>query len=135
MAAAKSILGFRDAAPRSGLLRSFDELAGQPGVTPQIIAALKENAYASPYAIRDTEVVGPKIGNDLKRQAVLATLYALAGMLVYIALRFEWVSVWRLSSRCCMTHARNDRSAVDLRFELSLTVVAALLDACRLLDE
>ena len=33
----------------------------------------------------------PKIGADLQRQAVLAVLYALGGMLVYIAFRFEWI--------------------------------------------
>ncbi len=32
-----------------------------------------------------TEVVGPKIGAELQRKAVLAVLYALGGMLVYIA--------------------------------------------------
>ena len=36
-------------------------------------------------------MVGPKIGAELRSQAVLATLYALAGMLVYIAFRFEWI--------------------------------------------
>jgi preprotein translocase subunit SecF len=37
------------------------------------------------------EIVGPKIGADLRHQAVLVVLYALAAMLVYIAFRFEWV--------------------------------------------
>ena len=31
------------------------------------------------------------IGKDLQKQAILATLYALGGMLVYIAFRFEWI--------------------------------------------
>ena len=125
--AAKSVLGFRNSAPRSGLLRNFDELSGQQGVTPQIIAALKENAYASPYAIRNTEVVGPKIGQELRTQAVLATLYALAGMLVYIAMRFEWVS--GVAAVIAVLH--DTLVTVGLlsifNFELSLTVVAALL--------
>ncbi|HYI92432.1 MAG TPA: protein translocase subunit SecF [Bryobacteraceae bacterium] len=124
---AKSVLRFRNSAPQSGLLRSVDQLAGQPGVTPQIIAALKEGAFVSPYAIRNTEVVGPKIGNDLRRQAVLATLYALAGMLVYIAMRFEWVS--GVAAVIAVLH--DTLVTVGLlsifNFELSLTVVAALL--------
>jgi len=32
-----------------------------------------------------------KVGSELRRQAVVVTLYALMGMLVYIAFRFEWV--------------------------------------------
>ena len=36
-------------------------------------------------------MVGPKVGAELRNKAVLATLYALAGMLVYIAFRFEWI--------------------------------------------
>jgi len=35
--------------------------------------------------------VGPKIGADLQDQARNATLAALAGMLIYIAFRFEWI--------------------------------------------
>jgi preprotein translocase subunit SecF len=125
--AAKAILSFRDTPPRSGLIRGFDDLSGQPGVTPQIIAALKQDAIASPYAIRNTEVVGPKIGNELRQQALLATLYALAGMLVYIGMRFEWVS--GLAAVIAVLH--DTLVTVGLLsifdFELSLTVVAALL--------
>ncbi len=36
-----------------------------------------------------TEAVGPKIGSELKRQAILAILYALALILVYVAIRFD----------------------------------------------
>ncbi len=81
---------FRDT-QRSGLLQSFDELAAVPGVTPAVIAVLKQECTLAPFSIRRVEVVGPKIGADLQLQAVKATLYALAGMLVYIAFRFEWI--------------------------------------------
>ena len=36
-------------------------------------------------------MVGPKVGAELRTKALLATLYALGGMLVYIAFRFEWI--------------------------------------------
>ena len=36
-----------------------------------------------------TEIVGPVVGEQLKRQGALATILALAGILVYIALRFQ----------------------------------------------
>src|SRR5437016_3337572 len=43
------------------------------------------------YDILKADSIGPKVGDDLKRQAVFATLYALGGILIYIAFRFEWI--------------------------------------------
>ncbi len=37
------------------------------------------------------EVVGPKIGADLRAQALWVVLAALGAMLVYVAFRFEWI--------------------------------------------
>ncbi len=39
----------------------------------------------------NVEIVGPKIGADLRQQAVNVVLVALAAMLVYIWFRFEWI--------------------------------------------
>ena len=43
----------------------------------------------NPFTVVRTEAVGPKIGSELKRQAVLAILYALGLILVYVAFRFD----------------------------------------------
>lgn len=43
----------------------------------------------SEFQVVRTEAVGPKIGEELKRQAVLAILYALALILIYVAIRFD----------------------------------------------
>ena len=124
---AAAILNFRDTPPRSGIIRNIDDLQGVPGVNSQVIAALKQTAYTGSYAIRNTEIVGPKIGAELKNQAILATLYALGGMLVYIAFRFEWVS--GVAAVIAVLH--DTLITVGLlsvfNFEISLTVVAALL--------
>ena len=85
----KGIVDYRT--NHSGLIRNFDELSGVQGVTPQVMNVLKETFQLARYAIRNVEVVGPKIGAELRNQAIYATLYALAGMLVYIAFRFEWI--------------------------------------------
>lgn len=90
-ALAKTITDFRNSPPRSGLLKSFDELNGLPGVTPKIIEVLNQNFYNAPFQIRSVEQIGPKIGAELQNKAILATLYALGGMLIYIAFRFEWI--------------------------------------------
>jgi preprotein translocase subunit SecF len=123
----KAILNYRDTPPRSGLIRSFDELSGVPGVTPQVIATLKEVAYPSSYAIRSVEVVGPRIGEELRNKAVLATLYALGGMLVYIGFRFEWIyGVGAILAVLYNTFVTLGLFSIFDK-EISLTVVAAML--------
>ncbi len=89
--AASALIAFRDESPRSGLVKDFSQLTSVEGVNPDIISALHQEAYLGSFAIRGVEAVGPKIGKDLQRQARNATLWALGGMLVYIALRFEWI--------------------------------------------
>jgi preprotein translocase subunit SecF len=110
-----------------GILRSVDELSGVKGVTPKVIEALKANVVLGPFTILSTEVVGPKIGAELRRQAVLATLYALAGMLVYIAFRFEWI--YGVAAVVAVFHDTIITIGLFSLFNkpISLTVVAALL--------
>jgi preprotein translocase subunit SecF len=90
-AVAKSILNFRDSAPQSGLISNLDQLSSVPGVTPPVLKVLKQECYPGTFAIRNVEIVGPKIGADLRQQAVNVVLVALAAMLVYIWFRFEWI--------------------------------------------
>jgi preprotein translocase subunit SecF len=110
-----------------GILRSVDEVAGVKGVTPKVIEALKANVSLGPFTILEKEVVGPKIGAELQRQAVLATLYALAGMLVYIAFRFEWI--YGVAAVVAVFHDTIITIGLFSLFNkpISLTVVAALL--------
>ena len=84
---ARAILSYRDS-DRSGLMLNFDELRNVPEVTDAVLATLRGDYYLGSFAVRNVEIVGPRVGAQLRRQAVLATLYALAGMLVYIAFRF-----------------------------------------------
>ena len=110
-----------------GIVRSVDELSGVKGVTPKVIETLKANVSLGPFTILQTEVVGPKIGDELRRQAVLATLYALAGMLVYIAFRFEWI--YGVAAVVAVFHDTIITIGLFSLFNkpISLTVVAALL--------
>jgi len=123
---AKRILDYRDDT-KGGVLTNFDELSNVQGVTPQVIAAVKDNFGLGSFAIRGAEIVGPKVGGELRRQAILVTLYALAGMLVYIAFRFEWV--YGAAAVLAVFHDVLITLGFFsiLRFEISLTVIAALL--------
>jgi preprotein translocase subunit SecF len=110
-----------------GIVTNFDELKNVAGVTPAVVSTLTNNYSLSSFAIRDAEIVGPKVGKQLQRQALLATLYALCGMLVYIAIRFEWV--YGAAAVIAVFHD----VLITLGFfslfhyEISLTVIAALL--------
>jgi preprotein translocase subunit SecF len=123
---ASRMLAFRDR-ERSGVVRSFDELSGVPGVNAKVIQVLKQELALAPFSIRQVEIVGPKVGADLRRQALLATLYALGGMLVYIAIRFEWIA-----GVAAVTAIIHD-TIITIGFftwtgrEIDLTVIAALL--------
>jgi len=121
------ILDFRNNPPRSGLLTSFDQLSAVPGVTPAMINTLKQECYLASFAVRRVEVVGPKVGADLRQRAVWATLAALGGMLVYIAFRFEWI--YGVAAVIAVFHD----TIITIGFfslfdkEITLTVIAALL--------
>ena len=82
----------------------------------------------APYtAARDIEIVGPKVGADLRHQAIEATLLALAGMLVYIWFRFEWI--YGVGAVIAVFHDTIITIGIFSLFnkEITLTVIAALL--------
>jgi preprotein translocase subunit SecF len=121
------MLSYRNTPPRSGLISSFNELAGVPKVTPQVIQVLNQEFTLSPFALQGTDFVGPKVGADLRNYALRATLLALAGMLVYIAFRFEWI--YGVAAVIAVFHDTLITIGMFSIFnkEISLTVIEALL--------
>ena len=124
---AKDLLDFRNTPPRSGVITSFDQLSTVPGVNANIINILKQECYLAPFSVRQVELVGPKVAGDLKQQAVQATLFALAGMLVYIWFRFEWI--YGVAAVIAVFHDTIITIGIFSLFdkEITLTVIAALL--------
>jgi preprotein translocase subunit SecF len=124
---AASILDFRNTPPRSGLISSFDDLKAVPGVTPAMINVMKQELSLGSYVVRNFELVGPKIGEELRQQAIMATLFALGGMLVYVAFRFEWI--YGVAAVLAVFHDTVITIGLFSIFnkEINLTVVAALL--------
>jgi preprotein translocase subunit SecF len=123
----KAIKDYRESTAIGGVFTSFDQLSKVPGVTPQVIEALKKECVLGPFTILSSNVVGPKIGRDLTIQAFAATGYALAGMLVYLAFRFEWI--YGAAAVIAVFHDTLITVGLFslLHKEISLTVVAALL--------
>src|SRR5579862_2171847 len=122
---ASNIMDYRK--QHSGLIRNLGDLGSVPGVTPQVLNVLKQQTYPDTVAVVGTEVVGPKIGVELQRKAILAVLYALGGMLVYIAFRFEWI--YGAAAVIAVFHDTLITIGLFSLFnkEITLTVVAALL--------
>jgi len=122
---AKQLTDYRDKQGR-GVISNLDNLR-DAGATPPVVSALRDSFYPGPFAVVNVEIVGPKVGADLRRQAVYVTLYALAGMLVYIALRFELV--YGAAAVLAVFHDVLITLGLFslLHFEISLTVIAALL--------
>jgi preprotein translocase subunit SecF len=92
----------------------------------EIVDALNAH-YNNPIQGTSVQVVGPTVGHQLERQAALATLYSLIGMLIYLWFRFELI--YGVAAVVAVFHdtlitvgffALTDR-------ELSLTVIAAIL--------
>jgi preprotein translocase subunit SecF len=122
---ARAIVGYRNS--HGGLVRSFDELK-TVGVSDEVLGLLRNKFYLGEFAVVKTEIVGPKVGKALQQQAISATLYALGGMLIYIAWRFKG-AVYGTAAVLAVFHD----VIITLGFfsffnkEISLTVIAALL--------
>ena len=124
---AAAVLSWRDH-QGGGLLSGVDQVRSVAGVTPQVLTVLNQETYASKYtAARAIEIVGPKVGAELRSQALNATLLALAGMLVYIWFRFEWI--YGVAAVIAVFHDTIITIGLFslLNKEISLTVIAALL--------
>ena len=111
----------------SGLITNFNQLSGAPGMNSGALNTIRQECYLSPYHVVEVQVVGPKVGGELRRKAVLATLYALGGMLVYIAFRFEWI--YGLGAVIAVFHDTVITIGLFSLFnkEITMTVIAALL--------
>ena len=121
---ANKILDYRDKV-QHGLIGSFSELNGK--VEPAVVSALQQGAYLSGFTVRNTEIVGPQVGAQLRQKALLATLYSLAGMLVYLWFRFELI--YGVAAVVAVFHdTLITVGAFSLvNREMTLTVVAAIL--------
>jgi preprotein translocase subunit SecF len=92
----------------------------------QIVSALKAH-YGNPFNVRNVQVVGPTVGNQLKRQATLATLYSMLGMLIYLWFRFQLIYGVAAVIACFHDTLITLGAFALTDKEMSLTVIAAIL--------
>lgn len=69
-----------------------DFVVRSPGgeLVDEITAAFEERFGADQFEVMRIETVGPAVGEDLRRAAVLALLLAMVGICLYISFRFEF---------------------------------------------
>jgi preprotein translocase subunit SecF len=88
LAAAPEITQF--GSPREYLIR-VAEFTEEGTNISEVITAILTDAYgADGFAVARTEAVGPTIGAELQRKALLAILMSFGLTLIYLAFRFEW---------------------------------------------
>ena len=121
---ARQIVDFRDKT-RGGVLSSLGDLKST--VPPAVLSVLEQDYFVSEFGVRNVEIVGPQVGAQLRKQALLATLYSLAGMLVYLWFRFELI-YGVAAVVACFHDTLITLGAFSLTDkEITLTVIAAIL--------
>lgn len=81
----------------------------------------------SEYEIRRTELVGPQVGDELKKDGVIASVLAILGISLYVWFRFEWQ--FALGAMLGLVHDIIVTIGLLSLFQIdfSLTTVAAIL--------
>jgi preprotein translocase subunit SecF len=92
----------------------------------QIVNALQSH-YNNSFTVRNVQVVGPTVGRQLEKQAGLATLYSMLGMLVYLWFRFQLIYGVAAVVACFHDTLITVGFFALTNQEISLTVIAAIL--------
>jgi preprotein translocase subunit SecF len=111
-----------------GLFRSPADASAVEGVSAPIKAWLQANAFTGPFVLLSAESVGPQVGADLQKKAVLALVWSSVGMLIYIAFRFRSIP-FGVGAIVALIHDSLITVGLLALFgrEFNLVVVAALL--------
>ncbi len=72
------------------LLRAQESSSKLEGLSQTISGALDATYGADMAEIRRAEMVGPQVGKDLRQKGLMAILYAMIGILIYVTWRFEF---------------------------------------------
>ena len=124
LAIAQQVDDFRNK-QHGGVLKSVSDLKGV--VPAEVLEVMQGDFYTSNFAVRNVEIVGPQVGGQLRKQALWATLYSLAGMLVYLWFRFELIYGIGAVVACFHDTIITIGFFSLLNKDITLTVIAAIL--------
>ena len=103
-----------------------DEGESSAELSTIVLQALQQGVEGE-VVMRRVEFVGPQVGDELAEQGILAVVYALIGIFVYVMFRFQW----RFSAGAVVALMHDVVITMGiislLQMEFDLTVVAALL--------
>ncbi len=83
---AEKVIGHRS---EVGIFHSPADANSTPGVSTAVKQWIQGNTVTGPFVLLSAENVGPQVGSDLRQKALWAIATSMAGMMVYIALRFR----------------------------------------------
>ena len=87
--------GIKDSEPqqfadgRGVMIRLKRGAGGESGMAQQVQEALKKELGSNPFTVEASTEIGPAIGKELQKKALLAIVISLAGIVIYIAWRFQ----------------------------------------------
>jgi preprotein translocase subunit SecF len=112
---------------RQGKVEQFRFLVLMTGVATQVERAMKEKFPDAKPHLRKVEFVGPQVGKKLRTDGILAMIYAIAGILAYVAFRFNFQ--FAPGAVLALAHDSIITIGVFALFglEFNLTFVAAIL--------
>lgn len=101
--------------------------AGSELASQAIKTAVTTLVGADGFRVDRAEVVGPRVGAELRRDAILAILVSFLITMAYLAWRFEW----RFGLAAVLASGHDILATIAfiamLRLEVSLTIIAAIL--------
>ena len=125
--------GIRDSEPqqfadgRNVMIRLKRGTETETGKAQQVQAALRAGLKDNPFIVESSSEVGPAIGKELQKKALLAIAISLAGIVAYIAWRFEF----RFGVAATFATFHDVLAVLGIVFllnkEITLLVVTALL--------
>lgn len=112
---------------REFLLRVAGSGSTQDRVAKEATDILRNSMGAESFEVLRTEMVGPKVGKDLRRKAILAVIASTIVMGAYVAFRFQ--PRFGLGAAVALVHdvAVTVGALLLFNYEFDLSVVAALL--------
>jgi len=103
------------------------QAGGATTIADRIAQVLKQKFGENSFRVIRTEGVGPRVGSELRRGAIIAILLSFLITLIYLSIRFEW----RFAAAAVIATSHDVFTTIAflklMHLEISLTVVAGLL--------
>jgi len=113
--------------PREVLIRMKKSSSSLRGLQDLVSEGIRKYYPSNPFEVRRVEMVGPKVGRELKEKGLKAIIFALIGILLYVSWRFEFR--FAVGAVLALFHDVTITAGVFalLRKQMDLQILAALL--------